>query len=311
MAILKLIRWPNLVIVFLSMVLVLFFVIDPILGLNPFEGGLTLFDFLLLVLSTLSITVAGYLINDFFDMDADRINKPGENQVGRKFSVAYVQLTYWVLTIFGILIGVFLSWKVGQINYSLLFVFVSGLLWFYSERYQCMPVVGNVVVAFLSSLSFGMVWLFQFFALQGQPYYFSLSQGSFAFANRMVLMYMGFAFLVSLMREVIKDAEDVEGDGKYGCGNFAVKYGPGKSKILAMVLAVIGLLFSVWFQLFLFGAGFWFLFGHFFVVDALFVYIILKLSNAEGKEDFKRLSSLSKILMLVGILSMVWVYFEL
>ena len=308
--ILRLIRWPNLLIVTFSMVFISFFVINPILQTSGSGSGMTNVQFALLILSTLFITTGGYLINDFFDMQADSINKPGTNQVGKRFPVATIQLLYWVFTLAGVLLGAVLSWMLNQINYALIFVFAAGLLWFYSERYQCMPVVGNIVVAFLSSLSFGLVWIFEFFALSNQATVFSTVQSNFPLVNRFVLIYMGFAFMVSFLREIIKDVEDFDGDDRYGCKTFAVAYGQRKSKILGLAVAIAGLIFSVWFQTFFYQAEFLLLFGYFMVIDLLFIAIIIWLMRAEKKKDFNKLSLFIKVLMLIGILSMILVYFE-
>lgn len=272
---------------------------------------MTSMDFAILIVATLFITMGGYLINDLFDMQADGINKPGENQVGKKFAVARIQLLYWIFTIAGVLAGTYLSWTLNQINYALIFVFAAGLLWFYSERYQCIPVVGNIVVAFLSALSFGLVWLFEFFALSNNAEVFAAVQSSFPLVNHFMLMYMSFAFITSLLREVVKDVEDTEGDSRFGCNSFAVVYGEKKSKLLAIGIAIAGLIFSVWFQASFFRAGFYYLFGYFILIDLLFLTAILWISQARKKSDYKRLTFFLKLIMLIGILSMVLVYFEI
>jgi len=308
---LKLFRWPNLLIVLLSMVLTQVLVINPILNTPVFEAGMSLFEFAFLLIATLLITIGGYLINDYFDMQADSINKPDENQVGKKFAVARVQLLYWVITIVGVLAGTYLSWIYDQINYALIFVFAAGLLWFYSERYQCIPMVGNLVVAFLSALSFGLVWLFEFSALSIKPEVFASVQSMFPLVNHFIFMYMGFAFLTSWLREVLKDIEDIEGDSRSGCNSFAVAYGEMKSKILAIGITVAGLIFSVWFQVSFFRAGFYYLFGYFILIDLLFLLAVLWITQAKKKSDYKRLAFSIKLIMLIGILSMVLVYVEI
>ena len=131
MALLNLIRWPNLVLVMVSMLLMMLFVLNPVLGIGTFQAGLSEFEFILLVLSTVCITIGGYLVNDLFDMDADRLNKPGKNQVGLKFPVASIQVLYWFFTVIGVLLGAWLCYLLDQLTYSLVFVFAAGLLWFY------------------------------------------------------------------------------------------------------------------------------------------------------------------------------------
>ncbi len=308
---LKLIRWPNLLMIIVTMILVLLFVIQPSLNVAWFAIGLSEFQFFLLIISTLFITIGGYLINDLFDMEADRINKPGINQVGEKFPVATVQVMYWVFTISGILFGVWVSWSVDHLNYSLIFVFAAGMLWFYSERYQCIPVVGNLVVAFLSALSFGIVWIFQFFALSADAYAFTYVQSSFPIANKMVLIYAGFAFIVSLLREIIKDIQDVEGDEKYGCNTMPVVYGIPTAKIVSIVISLIGLAGTIWVQWFFLNAEFWYLFSYFVVIDLMFLLSLVWIVQAKKNSDYKRLSGFTKILMVIGVLSMLLVYFEM
>ncbi len=308
---LNLIRWPNLIMIIVTMILVLLFVIQPSLNVAWFAIGLSEFQFFLLIISTLFITIGGYLINDFFDMEADRINKPGSNQVGVKFPVATIQVMYWVFTIAGVLFGVWLSWSVKHLNYSLIFVFAAGMLWFYSERYQCIPIVGNLVVAFLSALSFGIVWIYQFFALSTDAYAFAHVQSSFSIANKMVLIYAGFAFIVSLLREILKDIEDVEGDEKYGCNTIAVVYGIPSTKLISIVISILGLAGTLWVQWFFFNAKFWYLFGYFVVIDLMFLLSLIWIMQAKTKSDYKRLSGFMKLLMVIGVLSMLLVYFEM
>ena len=307
---LNLIRWPNLVIITATVCFTLFFVVNPLLGLKAFEAGLSVTGFILLLLATLFIAIAGYLINDFFDMDADRINKPGKNQVGKKFPVAYVQLAYWVLNALAVVMGFVVAWMAGRPMYGLVFFFTAGLLWFYSERYQCMPLVGNLVVAFLSTLSFALVWLFDFFTLMYQPEAFAAVQAAFPIVNKMMLIYMSFAFLTSLIRELVKDMEDIEGDQRYGCNTFPVRYGLRPTKVIGVVVAVAGLALSVWAQLFFNTISFRWLFLWFFLIDAGFLLIGALLAKASDKSHFSVLSVSVKILMVTGIVSMVLVYFE-
>ena len=307
---LKLIRWPNLLMIVVSMKFTLFFVVSPALGLDWFEGGMDVREFTLLVSATLFLAMGGYLINDFFDMDVDTVNKPGKNQVGRKFSVFMTNTLYWVFTVSGVLLGTLFSYLLNQINYALIFLFVAGLLWFYSEKYQCQPLVGNVVISLLSALSFGLVWLFEFFALSNHAEVFTAVQANFGLVNRLVLIYMGFAFLVSLLREVVKDIEDFEGDDRFGCRTFAVVYGRNKARSLALGIALTGLLAAFWFQYYFIMASFTLLFAFFFVVDAMFVTAIVWLLMAKETNDYAKLSTLIKLLMLAGVLSMILFYFE-
>ncbi len=128
--ILKLIRWPNLVIIVLSMCLILFFIIAPGLGITAFTYGLSTIEFLLLSVSTVLIAIGGYIINDIFDINTDSINKQGNNVIGNKISIKYANILYWASTIVGILSGVLLSYLVNQINFGLIFLLVPDCFGF-------------------------------------------------------------------------------------------------------------------------------------------------------------------------------------
>ena len=293
------------------MSLILFFIIAQGLGINVFSDGLSLGEFILLIVSTILIAIGGYIINDIADVNTDSINKPEKHTTESAFSIEFANTVYWITTTIGVLLGVFLSYLVSQINFGLIFLLSAGLLWFYSQKYQCQPLVGNIVIAFLSALSFGLVWLFEFYALSNNPEVFVAVQSNFSLINRFVIIYMGFAFIVSLFREVIKDMEDYKGDNRFGCSTFTVKYGISAFKILALVVAYIALLASLYVQYSFFNSAYNLLFGVFFLIDILFILIISLLHKASSKFNYSKLSILIKILMIYGIFSMIFFYFEM
>lgn len=303
---LNLIRWPNLIIIALSMIFTRWYIIIPLSG----AGGMNMVQFLILMFSVLSITIAGYIINDFFDMDADRINKPGKNLIGTTFSVAWAKNAYYLFSALGIVGGLLLSWWINEINYTLIFLLTTGILWYYSERYQCQVLLGNMVVALLSALSFGLVWLYEFFAMRGNAALFSSAQPNFRLISYLVLIYMGFAFLSSLFREIVKDIEDGEGDSRMGCRTLPVVVGTAKTKTYAIIVGLLILVFILYVQYFMFLSGFFMVFGYFFVVDTLLLLVLIKLNKAKDIVDFSNLSGLIKLFMVTGILSMILFYFE-
>jgi len=306
----KLIRWPNILIIWFSMCFMLFCVINPVLGLEYFEAGLSITQFMLLIASTTFISIAGYLLNDLFDINPDSVNKPGKNVVGRKIRVQVVQILYWSFNITGILLGVYLAYAIGKINYSLVFVFAAGLLWFYSERYQCQPIIGNIVVAFLSALTLAIVWLFSFFSLINDPVVFASVQQQFTSLNVFIWVFSGFAFLTAFIREMVKDMQDIQGDDRFGCRTFPVVYGIKKAKWIALLLTFVTLALSIWSQVYFIDAAYQKLFFYFFIIDLLLLIIGYMLLKASMYVDFKNVSGIIKILMIIGIFSMGLVYFE-
>ncbi len=303
----KLIRWPNLVIVLLSMGFLQFLLIKPGLGLTK-GTGMTLVEFLLLIVAVLLTAIGGYVINDLKDLKTDAVNKPEKNTFEKIFTQKQGWIFYWIFALGGILAGSLLSFLLDKGSYALIFILTAGLLWFYAVRYQCQPLVGNIVVAFLSALSFGLVWLYELMALQVQGV--AVDRRRLLLVNILVLIYMAFAFLVSLLREVVKDMEDVEGDRQTGCLTLPVAYGIRKAKNVAIAVNLSGLTASFAIQWFFYENGFNVLFLFFFLVDLLFAFVLLKLVNANRKEHFNLLSLWIKLLMVAGILSMGLFYFE-
>ncbi len=303
----KLIRWPNLVMIVLSMMLLLFLLIKPELGLAG-NAGMTFAESSLLVFAVLLTAMGGYVINDLKDLKTDALNKPGKNAFEITFTGKQGWIFYWIFTVGGILAGSLLSFLLGKGSYSLIFILTAGLLWFYTTRYECQPLVGNLVVAFLSALSFGLVWLYELMALQIQAR--AVDHSRLLLVNSLVLIYMGFAFLVSLLREVVKDMEDVEGDQQTGCLTLPVVYGTRKAKNVAIAVNLSGLIASFAIQWFFYENGFNVLFLFFFLVDLLFSFVLLKLVTADRKVHFSALSLWIKLLMVAGVLSMGLFYFE-
>lgn len=306
-AFLRLIRWPNLLMVILSMGLLLYLLIKSGLGLAA-GSGMTSGEFWLLVVSVLLTAIAGYVINDLKDLKTDAINKPGKNVFEETLTKKQGMVLYWFFVLGGILAGGVLSFMLGKTSYILIYILTAGLLWFYTARYQCQPLVGNLVVAFLSALSFGLVWLYELMALQ--RYSIAVDRSHLFLVNKLVLIYMGFAFLVTLLREIVKDIEDEKGDRQTGCLTLPVTYGIKKAKNVAVGVSLLGLFASFAIQWFFYFLGLSVLFMFFFLVDLLFAFVLLKLFTARRKEQFSLLSLWIKLLMVAGILSMGLFYFE-
>ncbi len=303
----KLIRWPNLLMIMLSMGLLMYLLIQP--GLALLQGpGLSPLAFGLLVTAVLFTAMGGYVINDLKDLPADMINKPGKNVFEKRFSEKQGRIFYWIFTVAGVAAGTLLSFLYGNSSFSLIFILTAGLLWFYAARYQCQVLVGNFVVAFLSTLSFGLVWLYEVMALQVQ--HLAVDPVRLYLVNKLVLVYMGFAFLVSLLREVVKDVEDEKGDRETGCLTLPVAHGSEKARNTALAFGLAGLLGSLAVQWFFYRWHFMVLFLWFFLVDGLFAFVLLKLVKAKNTKQWHFVSLWVKVLMVTGILSMGLFYFE-
>lgn len=269
----RLVRWPNLLILLLAQYFTVYFLagaIDSILNIEMF----------LLAISTSILAAAGYLINDYYDVKIDYINKPDRVIVDKILKRRVVMVVHTLMNFTGITIGLYLSLEIGIIH------FVSAFfLWLYSNQLKRLPFVGNFVVAALTGLSISIIGI-----------YFKQNQ-------LLVHTYALFAFCISLIREIIKDMEDLKGDSIFGCRTLPIIWGIRKTKNLVYILIIIffGLLYILSHQL-----NNSTLIYYFTVLSVFVVYFVYKLYRADTVRDFYTLSQFSKVVMLSGILSMMF-----
>jgi 4-hydroxybenzoate polyprenyltransferase len=303
---LRLIRWPNLLIVILTQCMIMYVIIGRIYSHSGITPAFGLVPFITLIFTTVLIAAAGYIINDYFDVRTDRINKPESVVVGKYLPRRKAIILHIILNGVAIITGFFIAWKVGSFRLGLIFPLMTMMLWFYSERYKRTILTGNFSVAFMTAMVVLVVWLFEFFALRLQPDKFMAVYTQLGMINRIVFSYTFFAFLLTLVREIIKDAEDVEGDATTGCRTLPVIHGLRYSKILAAAFLALTLIlvFACCIKLYLFAMPVPSLyFGT--LVCLPIIYLLYKVLNATGKTDFHHISNLIKITMLAGILGMV------
>jgi 4-hydroxybenzoate polyprenyltransferase len=309
---LELIRWKNLLIVIATMVLMRYAVLDPLVSKmsTVMKNDLTqsvfmelqfpAFHFFLLVLATVLITAGGYVINDYFDIKTDLINR-GKVIVGTKIPRRKAMTWHFVLNLAGIMIGFYISWKAGYLMMGSLFLIVSGLLYFYSASYKRQFLVGNLIVAFLTAAVPMLVAIYEWPALY--RYYainaFEIPDLSF------VLWWVGgfalFAFLTTLAREIIKDIEDFEGDKAYGRNTLPIVTGIRAAKGISMAIIVITiiLLYVVWY-LYVRDLVTLTYVSATIVIPLLFV--IVQLAGSSTREHLKKAGNLMKLVMVAGVL---------
>jgi 4-hydroxybenzoate polyprenyltransferase len=264
-----------------------------------------LIDFSLLVLATVLLTIGGYLINDYFDIRIDSLNKPADNLVGKAIKGRSVILMHIIVNTFAILIGFYLAYRLRSLNFGLIFPFISMLLWLYSAKYKRTPAWGNLVVAILSALVIFVVWYFEFLHLRLTPSNFSQVVPELSETSRYFIGYGLFAFLLTFFREIIKDMEDITGDKEYGCRTIPVVYGTKRSSFIVACLVLLTILFLAFVQWTLLNRGWMMVFWYFLmVVQFPLIYLLYKLYKATNKEDYHFLSNLCKLIMFAGVLSM-------
>lgn len=307
----KLIRYPNLLILILSQYLVRVCIIKPLLALNGGSLVLSELNFALLVFSTILISGAGYIINDYFDLESDKINKPLMQIIDLHISIENARLIYFIMNLLGLIIGVYLALVVGVWQLSLIFLIIIMMLWYYSARYKRMLFWGNFVVAALSGFSIFIVWLFEFFALRNNANLFVDNIKSIQLINHFIWGYVFFAFIVSLIREIIKDAEDIEGDLNIGCRSIPITVGNRIAKFVISGLIIITIGAIVYSEIYLWKHEFIYLFWYFIIaLLPLLIYLIYLIYKSKSKDDYHMSSLQTKVIMIVGILSMVLILFR-
>lgn len=297
---LRVIRFPNLIIIALSQFLVRYCLIIPAFQTqynytNYFPSHLSKLQFSLLVLSTVLIAAAGNIINDVFDIYTDDINKPGKNLIGKLISADAAKNLFYVLCSIGIIIGFYLAFKIGKPVMGFIQAFAAGSLWMYSTYYKKKVLAGNILVALLSAL---VLLLVGFFEPEFYPNIIYL------------LIYSGFAFAISLIREIIKDMEDLEGDERTQRKTLPVLAGIGRSKIVVLVLlfATVAALAFVLYTFFYHSTviSFWNLVA---LVEIPFFALTYLVISAREKRDFHFASTFAKLIMIVGVFSLFPFYY--
>lgn len=303
---LRLIRWPNILIIILTQLLVRYAVIGRIYSRSGVEPAMNDWLFAMLVLTTVIIAAAGYIINDYFDLRTDQINRPETIVVGRFLHRRKAIKFHMVLNGIAIVLGLFVSWRVGSFRLGLIFPMITLLLWLYSERYKRMVLVGNLAVAFMSALVVLIVWLFEFLALKLQPAPFMAVYVNLYLISQIVITFTLFAFLLSLVREIVKDAQDVTGDSLTGCRTLPVVYGIQVARMIAAAVLVLTLVLVILGSLKLYSLSLLFPAIYFAIAVGLpVIYTIYRIAVADKTGDFRLTSKLIKFIMLAGIVGMI------
>lgn len=303
---LKLIRWQNLVIVIITQVLVCYAVVEPLVEIIGIRTGVTMtlqlpvYDFIILVFATVSITAGGYVINDYFDIRTDLINR-GEVIVGTKISRRRALMWHNILNVAGVAAGFYVSFEIGYFWAGIIFMLVSGLLYFYSATYKRMLLIGNLVVAVLTAMVPMMVVLFEVPPLIQQYSPLINPAPSLKVIWFWGFGFAGFAFLTTLAREIVKDMQDFEGDSAYGSNSLPVVAGMSISKAVVILIQtlIIGAAFTVW-TMFLSD-----IYTLVYIIAGIGLPLIAAMIltvTSRSQEQFGKISGLLKIVMMAGIL---------
>ena len=295
---LQLIRWKNLAIIFLTQFLAWACVLLPQHSRAPFVLNLT--NFLCLAVSTVLIAAAGYIINDYFDVRIDLINKPHEVILGKVIPRKAAIYTHAILNIVAILLAGHVALQAHHPEWLLLQLTCIALLWLYSTRFKRQYIIGNVVVALLTALTI-------FTLIVYEPAMHTLSLSFFALS-----VYAWFAFILTWMREIVKDMEDYLGDSAEGCVTMPIRKGLRYAARFTLALSALSLSVLSFSALSLFRAHYYLLGSY--IALMLVVPLISWMVAFPRRHDtghYHVASRWLKLIMVAGICSLLIYYFQL
>ncbi len=306
----KLIRYPNLLFMVVTQFLFYFCILSPAIHPDNFLPA-EFYLLTLLTLSTVLIAAAGYIINDYFDVNIDWINKPDEVIIDRIIPRRHAIIWHLLLSAAGIAVGAYISYVTRNWLIVLSNIGCVMLLWVYSTTFKKKLLIGNIIISALTAWVILVVFFFTDYFSPGLLPDWRLHQNINNDVHRRLIrisfLYAGFAFVISLVREVIKDMEDMEGDAKYGCKTMPLEWGIPVAKVFIGVwlMVLTGALMAIQFYAMYLGWWWSILYATVFIIVPL-ISVTQKLYQASNTRDFARLSKTVKLVMLTGIISMVF-----
>ena len=312
-AFLRLVRWPNLVFIVVTQCLFYYLVVIPVFYKNNSTPVLTPILFCWLVVSSVLIAAAGYIINDYFDLNIDRVNKPDKLVVEKIIKRRWAIMWHLILSLVGFVITLWVCFKVRDIfavavaviNFCCIIV-----LWLYSTIYKRRLLIGNILISVLTAWTILILYLINmqsFYLYTMVTDYMRNYETASTKLFKYAIVYAGFAFIISLIREVIKDMEDMEGDEKYGCKTMPIVWGIPATKVFTAVwlIVLIGILIIL--QFYAMHLGWWWSVVYCTAAIILpLLWILQKLYKAQVVKDYHQLSVSIKLVIFTGILSMIF-----
>jgi 4-hydroxybenzoate polyprenyltransferase len=266
------------------------------------------FHFFLLVLASLAIAAAGYIINDYFDINIDEINKPKKVVVDKVINRRWAIAWHFMLSLAGIVLTILAvaSWSRWYIIAANILCII--LLWFYSTSFKRQLLVGNIVISLLTAWTILVIFFSKFTLADAFGGVDDANQKLFRFA----LLYAGFAFIISLIREAIKDMEDLPGDQRFGCHTMPIAWGLNATKVYTAVWLIVLIAALLIVQVYVLQFRWWMPVAYSVpLIIFPLVLVLFKLRRSNSSADFHRLSNITKFVMFSGILSMIFFYFYL
>lgn len=301
---LKLVRYQNLLLLAFMQLIFRF----GFLKLQNIYLSLADWQYGLLVLSTVLLAAGGYVINDIFDQATDNENKPNKVIVGKNISETKAYNIYAALNIIGVGIGFYLSNVIEKPGFAAIFIVIAATLYLYATSLKQMLLVGNIIVALLLSFSVIIIGIFDLL-----PATYDGNQQLMSVMFRILLDYAIFAFIINFIREIVKDMEDVNGDYNQGMNTLPIVLGLSRTRKVAFVLLAIALLILLLYvnsNLMAFSLYFATVYALILVIGPL-TFCLIKIWSAKSKKDLRLISSVLKLVIFFGVLSIYIITFNI
>jgi len=296
----RLLRFPNLIIVAITQYLLQYLLIVPLIKQNGLVPDLDVLHFSLLVLSTMIIAAGGYIINDILDLPIDKINKPDQLIIEKKIPIPVAYWLYSGLTFLGFAISFYLAIHVQNLPLVLLYPSAVVLLFLYSKYFKQLVLIGNMVVSIFCAFVAGIVWFAERYTFD------DLLQENKIAGERLQFilgLYLIFAFLSTMYREIVKDIEDRDGDMTYHCKTLPIVFGVNVAKWVAFAFGILLLSFLVLTSKQLIENQSYVAISFIWIAIVLpLLFSFYKLSKAATNEDFHQISTIAKFIMLTGLI---------
>lgn len=294
-AFLNLMRYKNLLMILLTQVLIKYGLLNGF-GISITLSGL---GFSMLVLATICIAAAGNIINDIHDVETDRINNPEKVLIGNKITINKAYTLYVILSVIGVGIGFFLSNLIGKPGFSAIFIIISALLYLYATYLKQLMLIGNLVISAIVAFSIIIVGLYDLL-----PAITPENQQTQSTIFSIILDYALFAFLLNWLREMVKDQEDIKGDYNAGRNTLPIAIGAKRTNLVIFLVGLLPITATVYYLYQYLFENLWAVFYVLLFIVAPQLYFMINIWTAETKKDYHKLSSLLKIIMLLGIMSL-------
>ena len=303
-AFLKIIRWPNLIFIIITQLLFHYCIINHNLKLILIEPKINGLNLLFIILASVCIAGAGNIINDYFDVNIDVINKPNKVIINQFINRRWAIFWHLILSAIGIGLSFHVAIKINFIWIGILNSIAVLLLFIYSASLKKKFIIGNIIISLLTAWVLIVLMLPEYFELIK---YRIFSLENYYKIFRLGILYATFSFIISLIREVIKDIEDVDGDRQNGCKTMPIVLGINSTKVFISVWLIVIIALLVIAQAYVVSFGWWWsiIYAFAFLIWPL-VSIQKKLFKANSNNDYAELSKKVKWIMLFGILSMLF-----